>query len=71
MQGHRDVFALYRSFQKYSAYFNIELLKLVKLYDTKKSIDIFDNAHQQIQYDIKSLFDKHLIKFTDLYTLYL
>lgn len=71
MQGQRDVFALYRSFQKYSAYFNIELLKLVKLYDTKQSIDIFDNTHQQIQYDIKSLFDKHLIKFTDLYTLYL
>ncbi len=71
VQGQRDVITLHKTFQKYSAYFNIELLKLVKLYDTKQAIDIFDITHQQKQYDIKSLLDKDLIKYNDLYNLYL
>jgi hypothetical protein len=70
MHGHRNIETLYNTFQKYSAYFNVELLKLVKLFDTKQEIDIFDYNHKYIskQYDIKSLLENDLQKYTDIMT---
>lgn len=42
MNGQREVQVLYDMFQKYSNYFNIELSKLVKLYDTKQQVELFN-----------------------------
>lgn len=69
MHGHRNIEMLYNTFQKYSAYFNVELLKLVKLFDTKQEIDIFDYGQKYMskQYDIKSVLDNNLQKYTDIY----
>ena len=42
MNEQRDVQVLYNMFQKYSEYSNSELTKLVKLYDTKQNVELFE-----------------------------
>lgn len=68
MHGHRNIETLYNTFQKYSAYFNVELLKLVKLFETKQEIDIFNYGQKYMskQYDIKSVLEDDLQKYTNI-----
>jgi hypothetical protein len=70
MHGHRNIETLYNTFQKYSAYFNVELLKLVKLFETKQEIEIFDYGQKYMskQYDIKSMLENDLQKYTNIMT---
>ena len=42
INGQLDAQLLYNMFQKYSTYANSELVKLVKLYDTKQKVELFN-----------------------------
>ncbi len=71
--GQRNVQLLHSTVLKYSLYFNIELLKLVKLYNTKRVIEMVEmyergKAVAYKQYDMKSLLERDLDSFTIWYS---
>jgi len=72
VRGQVDAQRIYHLFQKYVAYFNIELLKLVKYYETKHYVDIFEfpNRFFQKQYHSQLSIDNDLQKYNEIYNSY-